>query len=80
MAITKSITYAVSVSKHNGVPQTDKLFYGKVEREDLTGHTSYIITSRSNATMRVDADAIDCLIAALIQARGAIDPVSGEVA
>lgn len=78
-ALTRSYTMATSKFIYAVSANDGKLSYGTVEREEIAGRVGYEITNRMGMTIRVDADSIEALIAALCCARDKRNPVTGAV-
>lgn len=74
MATITKITYAVDTQYEQGL-EGKRLVYGTVEKEALAGWVGYEIINRMGVRLHVDADSIEALIAALIQARDFVVPL-----
>jgi hypothetical protein len=63
------VVYSASTVYDKNVPGENRLVYGTVRRNVQGDHITYVIENRMGAEMIVDADSIDCLIAALCKVR-----------
>jgi hypothetical protein len=63
------VVYSASTVYDKDAPGESRLVYGTVRREVQGDHITYVIQNRMGVDMVVDADSIDCLIAALNKAR-----------
>lgn len=63
------VIYAVGSEYRRDLPGQAALTYGTVRRDVVGDHITYVVRNRMGVELIVDADSIDCLIAALHKVR-----------
>lgn len=74
------IIYARSPMAIEGILNTDPVTYSTVGKDVYGDNTVYTLQDQNGNTFCILEGEIDALIAALVQARGAVDSVTGKVA